>query len=60
MYYIFLHFLFLFQSGGKTLFKTVQFAGTVGVFTGIAPVSNDKWYYVFYLFIYLFIDMNIC
>lgn len=42
MYYIFLHFLFLFQSGGKTLFKTVQFAGTVGVFTGIAPVSNDK------------------
>eukprot|EP00111_Clytia_hemisphaerica_P010805 TCONS_00031601-protein len=26
-----------YQSGGKTVFKTVQFAGTVGVFTGIAP-----------------------
>jgi len=27
-----------FQKGGKTVFKTVQFAGTVGVFTGISPV----------------------
>ena len=33
----------IFQSGGKTLFKTVQFAGTVGAFTGIAPVRIIRY-----------------